>query len=132
MNTPQVLTFYPSPLTSPPRLLIAVLISLFVACLTSQARAVAVTARVAAIKGSATVSTPGGRETPLAQGDTVRAGSVISCSSGSGVLLRPAPRVSVVVFMSETPKSGMEAAGRADPAGTAGTVRRRGACGPPG
>ena len=100
MNTPQVLTFYPSPLTSPPRLLIAVLISLFVACLTSQARAVAVTARVAAIKGSATVSTPGGRETPLAQGDTVRAGSVISCSSGSGVLLRPAPRVSVVVFMS--------------------------------
>lgn len=75
------------------------LISLFLACLASQARAVAVSASVAAVKGKATVTTPDGRETPLAQGDNVRAGSVISCGDGSGLLLRPAPGVSVVLMM---------------------------------
>jgi hypothetical protein len=75
------------------------LLLLLVTGLSQQAHALAVSARVAAIKGHATVSTPQG-EVPLTQGATVRAGSVISCSANSGVLLRPSPRVSVVIFMS--------------------------------
>lgn len=75
------------------------LLILLVTGLSQQAHALAVSARVAAVKGHATVSTPGG-EVPLTQGATVRAGAVISCSANSGVLLRPAPRVSVVIYMS--------------------------------
>lgn len=75
------------------------LLILLVTGFSQQAHALAVSARVAAIKGHATVSTPRG-EVPLTQGATVRAGSVISCSANSGVLLRPSPRVSVVIYMS--------------------------------
>lgn len=63
------------------------------------AEAAAISARVAAVKGHASASAEGGGETKLTQGSTVRAGTVISCGAESGVLLRPAPRVSVVVYM---------------------------------
>ena len=94
------------------------LLLLLVTGVSQQAHALAISARVAAVKGHATISTPGG-EVPLTQGASVRAGSVISCSANSGVLLRPAPRVSVVIFMS----SKVRFDGSEMSPGTAGDVR---------
>lgn len=58
----------------------------------------AVTARFASVKGVVMVSTSGGGERQVQKGDTVRSGTVIHCGLEAGALLRPMPKLSVVIY----------------------------------
>lgn len=83
------------------RRLLSALLLIAGVLVSADAHAAAVAARVAAVKGVVMLSLTGdGGEKRLSQGDVVRAGAVISCGAEGGVLLRPAPKVSVVVYMS--------------------------------
>jgi len=72
----------------------------FCACLGHWASAAAVSARVAAVKGVVTAATQAAGDEPLRTGTSVRAGTVISTAVDAGALLRPSPKVSLVVHMS--------------------------------
>ena len=59
----------------------------------------AVAARVASVKGAVTGSSESGNSVPLQRGSSVRSGTVISTAAESGALLRPAPKVNLVCYM---------------------------------
>ena len=61
--------------------------------------AVPVAARVASVKGSVTASSEAVGTEPLKSGMVVRSGTVISAAAQSGALIRPAPKVGLVIFM---------------------------------
>ena len=57
-----------------------------------------VSARFAAVKGVVMVSTGGLGEKQVHKGDTIRAGTVVSCGADSGASLKPLPTLHVVVY----------------------------------
>lgn len=59
----------------------------------------AVTARVASVKGTVTRSSGNAGFEPLQRGASMRAGTVISTAVDSAMLLRPAPKVNLVSYM---------------------------------
>ncbi len=58
----------------------------------------AVSARFASVKGVVMVSTSGGGERQVQKGDSIRSGTVIQCGLEAGALLRPMPKLSVVIY----------------------------------
>ncbi len=57
-----------------------------------------ISARFAAVKGVVMVSTIGLGEMQVHKGDSVRAGTVITCGAGSGASLKPLPTLHMVVY----------------------------------
>jgi hypothetical protein len=57
-----------------------------------------VSARFASVKGVVMISTTGGGEKQAQKGDSIRAGTVITCGTTSGALLKPLPMLRVIIY----------------------------------